>query len=67
MLFDFDKGQRIVIAEKVMELSNLAVAALVIGQVLAGRFDFRAAGFGLVLFLVGYIVAFFIMKGGGEK
>ena len=66
MLFNFDRDQRNVIAEKVMELANLAVAALVIGQILSMQVSFRAAGLGLVMFLVGYVVAFVVMRGGGR-
>ena len=66
MVFNFDRDQRNLIAEKVMELANLAVAALVIGQILSMQVSFRAAGLGLVMFLVGYTVAFVVIRGGGR-
>ena len=66
MAFDLNQNQRNTVAEKVMDLANLAVIALVIGQILSSRFEFIAAGLGMVLFLIGYSVAFIIMKGGAK-
>lgn len=59
--------QRGRIAEKVMELGNLAFAGLILGQALAGRpFDFRLALLGFIVMIIAYLVAVRFMKG-GEK
>jgi hypothetical protein len=59
--------QRGRVAEKIMELGNLAFVGLILGQALAGRpFDFRLATIGAVGILIAYFVALRIMRG-GEK
>ncbi len=65
MGFYFGKDQRKIIAEKVMELGNLAFAGLVISQMLVGIFDFQIASIGLIMFLSAYLGAFYMMRGGG--
>ena len=42
MAFDLVKDQRNIVADKVMELSNLTVIALVIAQILGQKFDLQA-------------------------
>lgn len=66
MLFSFDASQRRVIADKVMELANLAFAGLVIGQVVTTGFDLVIALGGLLMLIAGYLAAFIILKGGGK-
>jgi len=66
MAFDLDQTQRNIVAEKVLELSNLSVVALVVSQILSSRFELFAASLGMALFLIGYIVAFTLMKGGEQ-
>jgi len=56
--------ERARIADKLMELGNLFLAALVVGQVLTDRKDLLAAGAGLVVFLGMYFIAVQIMKRG---
>lgn len=59
--------QRGRIAEKVMELGNLAFGGLILGQALSGRpFNFRLAAAGVVGMGVAYLIALRFMKG-GEK
>ena len=53
MAFNLNQGQRNTVAEKVMDLANLSVIALVIGQILSSRFELVAAGLGMALFLIG--------------
>lgn len=67
MLFNFDHDQRRSIAEKLMELANLAIIALFFGQLLSLQVDLQAAGVGLGLFVAGYLIAFSLMKGGERK
>jgi len=47
-----------------MDLANLSIIALYMGQILSSRFELVAAGLGMILFLFGYIVAFTNLKGG---
>lgn len=59
--------QRGRIAEKVMELGNLAFGGLILGQALAGRpFDFWLALIGVAGAVSSYIAAIRLMKGGGK-
>jgi hypothetical protein len=66
MLVRLDRERRKVLGEKMMELANLAYAGLVLGQLLADRFDALAAFLGAILFLALYATAITIM-GGGES
>jgi hypothetical protein len=56
--------ERARVAEKVMELGNMIVAALVIGQLLIERKDPYVAGLGIAVFFGLYMVAYQIMKRG---
>ncbi|MBZ0280291.1 MAG: hypothetical protein K8L97_06095 [Anaerolineae bacterium] len=51
------------IAEKLMELANLTIAALGIGQILSGHANLLAAIAGIVVFLGLYYSAFQVLKG----
>jgi hypothetical protein len=55
------------IAEKVMEWGNLAFVGLVIGQLVPGTGGFRLSMVlaGLVSMAGAYLLAIFLMKGGG--
>jgi hypothetical protein len=50
------------VAEKLMELGNLIVGALVVGQILTDRRNVLAAIGGVIVFLGLYFVAIQIMK-----
>jgi hypothetical protein len=50
-------------AEKLMDLGNMILAALAIGQVLTERRDFIVAATGVVAFVLMYVIAYAIMKG----
>ena len=52
------------IAEKIMEMGNLMLAALGVGQILSGRVDWIAAVGGIAAFALAYFVAYEIMKRG---
>lgn len=56
--------ERARIAEKMMELANLTVAALGIGQILSREVQLFAAVCGIIIFLVLYYLAVQIMKRG---
>lgn len=57
--------QRGQIAEKVMELGNLAFGGLILGQALASRpFNFKLASIGVTGAIASYIAAIRLMKGG---
>ncbi len=59
------QDDRRAIAEKVMELGNLILVALAIGQLLAlPKFNEMVAVFGIVLFIEAYFVAYMLMRGG---
>jgi hypothetical protein len=49
-------------AEKLMDLGNMILAALAIGQVLSDRRDFFVAAIGVGAFMMLYIIAYAIMK-----
>lgn len=50
------------IAEKVMEIGNLVFVALVVGQILSNRIDLLAALSGIVVFVLAYSIAYYIMQ-----
>ena len=52
------------IAEKLMELGNLTIAALGIGQILNRQTDLIAAGAGIGVFLLMYYIGIEIMRKG---
>lgn len=55
------------IAEKIMELGNIAAGALLFGQAISGKFDLKLAIIGLITLGCLYGVAGYFMKGGGRK
>lgn len=67
MWLRFDREERKSIAERLMELGNLSIIALFLGQFLSRKVESQAAMIGLAVFLVGYTVAFMLMKGGGHQ
>ncbi|HCS78756.1 TPA: hypothetical protein DIV55_03355 [Patescibacteria group bacterium] len=56
--------ERTRIAEKLMELGNLTIAALGIGQILNRQTDLIAAGAGIGVFLLMYYIGIEIMRKG---
>lgn len=55
------------IGKHLMLLGNLAVGALVFGQTISGaRFDPKAAIAGIALWVILYLTAVLLMKGGGK-
>ena len=60
--------QRGRVAEKMMDLGNIAVAALLFGQAFSGAsFSLLLATLGLLLLALGYTWAIALMKGGGDS
>lgn len=55
---------RRVLAGGIIAWANLEFAALVLGQASSGTFDLVVAGAGAAVFVLAYIVAIWIMKGG---
>jgi hypothetical protein len=55
------QDERARIAEKIMEVGNLILAALVVGQVLSDKVDVIAAFGGAFVFGIAYYVAYLIM------
>ena len=60
--------QREKFAEKLMEWGNLVFAGLVIAQIVpvTGSFRLGIAVAGVLVMAVAYMVAYYIMKGGGK-
>lgn len=58
------QDERARIAEKIMEIGNLVLAALVVGQVLSSRIDLITATAGVGVFGLAYFVGYQIMKRG---
>lgn len=58
--------QKIVVAEKFMDLANLTAVALVVTQLLSETFDVMVAIVGGALFVIEYLFAYQIMRGGGN-
>lgn len=55
------------VAEKAMELANLALAGIVFVQLVPGQpFGGRATLLGVVTFVVLHIVAYYTMREGGD-
>lgn len=53
-------------ANNLMAWANWVFAGLVVAQAFSDKFDYRFAVVGVVLFAVGYLLAYRIMKGGGR-
>jgi len=62
-----NKRQRQAFAEKLMDVGNLAVGALLLGQFLAKEFNWlwTVAGFGAWMIL--YSVGYFLLRGEDEE
>ena len=61
------KGYAQMVAEKAMELANLALAGIVFVQLAPGQpFGGRATFLGVLAFIVLHIVAYYTMKEGGD-
>lgn len=55
------------IGKHLMLLGNLAIGALVFGQTISGaRFDPKVAMAGIILWIILYLTAVLLMKGGGK-
>ncbi len=50
-------------ADKVMDLANLAAAALIFGQVAEGHFSIRSLIIGFILFFFCLVLSYFLRKG----
>ncbi len=62
MALKFDKAQRNIIAEKLIDLGNLILLALTLGQVIANRYEIKGAALGVIIFVICYSIAFKTMN-----
>ena len=54
-------------ADKIMDLANLAAAALVFGQVADGHFRWLVLGIGVFLFLLCVVLSYQLRKGSSKS
>jgi len=63
MVIRVNEDHRKLYADKVVDLANIAVGALVFGQILSERgFSFRLTLIGLMLFLSGYLMSYLLLR-----
>jgi hypothetical protein len=60
------RGQRNKIADKLMVWANMVFAGMVITQLFSGKFSVPIALAGIFLFVDAYLLAYYVMKGGGR-
>jgi len=62
MVIRFNQDHRRLYADKIVDLANIAVGALVFGQILSERgFSFRLTLIGLTLFISGYLMSYLFL------
>jgi hypothetical protein len=59
-------SQRNKIADKLMTWANMVFAGMVIAQLFSGKFSVPIALAGIFLFVDAYLLAYYVMKGGGR-
>lgn len=64
MVIRFNEDHRRLYAYKLVDLANIAIGALVFGQILSERgVSFRVTLMGLILFISGYLMSYVFLRG----
>ena len=63
MAIRFNEDHRRLYADKLVDLANVAIGALVFGQILSERgFSLRVTLMGLMLFMSGYLMSYLFLR-----
>lgn len=61
-IIKLNRDHRKIYGEKMVELANIALGGLVLGQLISGKLSGRVVFLGLAIFTLCYIISYFLLR-----